>query len=110
MKHIVSLLVLLILFVSSCSKNAFETPSSFHLINSPATGSMTIIGQDLQYYMLFDELGQLVQEGEINSDHYIFDVSAIPPGNYLLNVTADNQTFHVRVSVTDAQIWGYPNY
>jgi hypothetical protein len=63
---------------------------------NPATNQITILSNAVRYplsYNIYNELGQALLVGELNSKNTSLDISSLAPGNYLMLVGTKHVSF-----------------
>ena len=65
-------------------------PETFNIVPNPATGLVTVIGENLRQTELFNMLGQQVLSLQCKGTELQIDMTALPAGIYFVTVTDED--------------------
>ncbi len=74
-----------------------EDQSDIKVYPTITSNSLTITHNERSEldFSLYDINGRTVKKGKINTASYLFDVSDLTPGTYIINITKDGQLLHI---------------
>lgn len=93
------LLLSLLLLLASCGKEPAGQNHSIAIYPNPVTTFLYLDGDYMQHYTLFDGIGRIVGDGDINGNLYMIDVSYLSEGNYLLRIVFPDEVVNKPVSI-----------
>jgi len=85
--------------LDACLQNFSLEKDRIELYPNPAEILVHIINAGSLHYMLYNTLGEVVQDGNISNENYILDVSDLGQGVYLIVITGMNQCYTQKLLV-----------